>query len=572
MMCFGISIFLDRYAFFVFMHKNIDQEEKMKQQNKRIITVFLCLGLWLSCWSMAAAANNQQVEEAITDTAAYLQRTVSNPVVSSIGGEWSVLGLARSGQTVPQSYYDTYYNNLVNTLKENDGVLHDKKYTEYSRVILALTAIGKDSSNVGGYNLLEKLGDYDKVVWQGINGPIFALLALDSHNYSIPTCEEAKTQATRELYIKAILDQQLADGGFALSGNQADPDITGMALQALAKYQNREDVKTATEKALTCLSNLQDETGGYTSWGDANLESAVQVLVALCELDIDVDDSRFVKNGKTLVDNVLSYYQKGNGFVHTASGEGSSGMSTEQGFYALVALQRVTAGKTSLYDMTDVALSVGTTDENNANGLTGKHDDVKEMPIVAAGKTFTDIQNHPNQTAIEALAARNIINGMTETTFLPEQTMTRAEFAAIITRGLGLSEKATNTFADIQANTWYAGYIGTANTYGIVKGVSANQFAPNATITKEEAATMIARAANLCGMDMTMTAAETRDMLAQFEDYTTVSDWAQDALAFCYQNNILSQTDLTIAPKTAIKRCEIAEMLYRMLDQAQLLS
>ena len=83
---------------------------------------------------------------------------------------------------------------------------------------------------------------------------------------------------------------------------------------------------------------------------------------------------------------------------------------------------------------------------------------------------------------------------------------------------------------------------------------------------------MIARAANLCGMDMTMTAAETRDMLAQFEDYTTVSDWAQDALAFCYQNNILSQTDLTIAPKTAIKRCEIAEMLYRMLDQAQLLS
>lgn len=125
------------------------------------------------------------------------------------------------------------------------GVLHEKKYTEYSRLIVALSSIGMDARNVAGYDLTYALGDYDKTIWQGMNGLIWALIALDSRNYPVPQNKEAKTQAIRQMYIDRILDCQLADGGWSLFGGTeaastgdgvSDPDITGMALQALAKY------------------------------------------------------------------------------------------------------------------------------------------------------------------------------------------------------------------------------------------------------------------------------------------------------------------------------------------------
>lgn len=133
-------------------------------------------------------------------------------------------------------------------------MLHEKKYTEYSRVILGLTAAGYDPTDVAGYDLTMALGDFDKTIWQGINGPIFALIALDCGNYVIPRNPEAVTQATRDMYVDEILRRQLSDGGFSLLGGsvsataadeESDPDITAMALQALAKYRNRDDVTGA---------------------------------------------------------------------------------------------------------------------------------------------------------------------------------------------------------------------------------------------------------------------------------------------------------------------------------------
>ena len=143
-------------------------------------------------------------------------------------------------------------------------MLHERKYTEYSRVILALTAIGRDPSKVAGYNLLMPLGDFEKTIWQGLNGPIWALIALDSGNYEIPKNPAAKTQATRQLYIDEILNSQMKGGGWSLTGTgDSDVDISAMALQALAKYQDQKAVKTATDKALTYLSKVQDSKGGY---------------------------------------------------------------------------------------------------------------------------------------------------------------------------------------------------------------------------------------------------------------------------------------------------------------------
>lgn len=528
-------------------------------------------------------------KSALEDTASYVYRTAPAPQVGSVGGEWAILGLARSGYEIPRKYYQDYYDDVVQYVKNCGGVLHEKKYTEYSRLTVALTSIGADPFDVGGYNLLTPLGDFEKTIWQGINGPIWALIALDSGNYPMPQNPSAITQATRQMYVDEILSRQLPDGGFSLLGGTdaaaageevSDPDITGMALQALAKYQDQEKVRKVTDEALLCLSKMQKNDGGFASWGTSNSESCAQVIVALTELGISLDDSRFVKNSKTLIDNLLTFYQKGKGFLHTLDGSGSNQMATEQAFYGLVAAERAATGKDSLYRMGDAAVMI-LQDRNSQNttngeagepaeGLPGKNSDVTKQKLVFPGKTFPDISGYKNQLAIEALAARNIIDGKTANAFMPDTTMTRAEFSTIVTKALGLDPAATDRFPDVSGPAWYAPYVGTASSYGIINGNTDGSFNPQAQITKQEAAVMVIRAAELCGMDISIDAMTVRDVLSQFPDYVTVAEWAKSSMAYCYEKDILSQDEIEIRPAAPIKRGDIAEMLFRMLTAAEL--
>ena len=268
----------------------------------------------------------------------------------TFGSEWLVIALARSGRDVPDSYYDS----VVKAVQSAKGQLSDKKSTEYARTILALTAIGKDPTDVGSYDLLARLADMDDVTYQGINGAIFALLALDSGKYDVPAAAEGGTQTTRDGLVAYILAQQLSDGGWALSGTSADPDVTAMALQALAPYRTGDEtVDAAVDKGVQLLSDMQLSDGGYSSWGTLNSESCAQVLIALATLGIDpVSDSRFVKNGLTVLDALLAYAVSG-GFRHTVDGEADA-IATEQALCALTAYARLLDGKTALYDMTDV--------------------------------------------------------------------------------------------------------------------------------------------------------------------------------------------------------------------------
>ena len=289
----------------------------------------------------------------------------SAPIVGSIGGEWLALGLARSGRSVPAGYYD----NVVQYVKANVNAnerLHNSKSTDNSRVILALTAIGKDPTNVGGHNLLKGLDSMSYINKQGINGPVFALIALDSHNY--PTFGEV----TRDVLIDRILSEQVkADGGWALGGadeEASDVDVTAMTIQALAPYyKTNAKVKTAVDKGLTWLSAHQQEDGGFASWGAVNSESCAQVIVALAALGIDpLTDSRFIKNGITALDALCGYYTQddtlGKGFAHVKQSSGGyvggayNQMATEQAYYALNAYYRFAKSQNRLYDMTDVCI------------------------------------------------------------------------------------------------------------------------------------------------------------------------------------------------------------------------
>lgn len=302
-------------------------------------------------------------DEAYAGAKAYIQSAVSAPVVSYLFGEWAVLGQARAKVPLSEAYIAAYYEKVVAYVQKNmgaDGVLVDPEsrnptVTDNERIILALTAIGKDPANVGGKNLLTALQNRDimKVTDTSntdINGLVMGLLALNSRNYTSDT----------SWLVQAVLEQQNKDGSWSASADTkpvGDVDMTAMALQALAPYYKdggNETVNTAVEKALNWLS------GKYRSGYDSS-ESCAQVVIALSALNLDANtDARFTKTveGKTLsvLGNLLQYRVAENGgFKHQFADKAVNEMATEQALCAMAAYARFTEKANALYDMTDAA-------------------------------------------------------------------------------------------------------------------------------------------------------------------------------------------------------------------------
>ena len=298
--------------------------------------------------------------------------------------DWLVFGMGRSGYPDDYSAFQAVVDEKVTSRYREIGGMDKQKSTEWQRTALAVLAAGGDPTDVGEdpdgepINLIAD-GVFDmknglSLGRQGINGWIFGLLTLDSLRYQVP---QGATQ-TRDGIITEILKRQLKDGGFALKADSkeetSDVDLTAMAIQALAPYYNSEQtytyermgekvtqtVRATVDEALECLSGRQQEDGGFVSMGSANSESCSQVITALCALGIDpAKDSRFVKDGSTVIDALMSFQMDDGGFLHSreydeenpeADPEESNLMAGGQAYYALTALCRYYAGLRSLYD------------------------------------------------------------------------------------------------------------------------------------------------------------------------------------------------------------------------------
>lgn len=287
---------------------------------KRFLALILALSLLLTaCGGGEEKWNANALAE---QTAALLLEKNPEPIPGPLGGEWLVLGMCRLGYDLPEGWIDGYRQKLERYVTDCGGILHDRKYTEYSRVILTVTAMGGDARNVAGYDLTAPLEDYEQTIFQGVNGAIYALLALDSGNYG--------SEAIRERYIAHILEKELPDGGWCMMGDVPEADVTAMALQALAKYRDREDVGAAVERGLKVL-----EAAEYTT-----SEAVSQTIVALCELGMPADEK---------VKLLLTYQTEAGDFRHVMDGDADV-LSTEQAFYALVSASLQLSGK-SLYRM-----------------------------------------------------------------------------------------------------------------------------------------------------------------------------------------------------------------------------
>ena len=324
--------------------------------------------------------NNTDWQEVMPKTEAYLlnQAKDNAPVVNSTYGEWMVLGLARSGVDADSDFFDDYYLNVVSHVKENmdeNGRLHPSKSTENSRLILALTALGYDVTDVGGYNLLKGLTDKDYVPKQGINGPVWALIALDSGDYDIPANADSTKQVTREWLVEYILEKQLPGGGWGL--DDTPDDMTPMAVQALAPYYDSDStVKQAVDKAIGIMDEMLQNA--------PSPETSAQIIVALSALE---------KDSSAAMKQMLKYSLEDGSFAHE---QGTNQMATEQAFYALVAYDRFQNGENALYDMSDVEKQTdvpGKPSEGGSNKPSGDKTEEKKEEIEVTFRLIGDSQH-----------------------------------------------------------------------------------------------------------------------------------------------------------------------------------
>lgn len=296
------------------------------------------------------------------DTASFMQKL--SETTDSSETQWYIISLSKYGKDV-----SAVKNSMI---KSAEKLYQTKsKATDFQRTALALYACGLNPENINGKNLLsDGVYNSENVNKQGINAYVYALLSLDCANANVP--DDAKYD--REYFIKKIIGLQLSDGGFTLMGQSADTDVTAMCIQALAPYKSDKSVSESIDKALNVLSKKQNEKGGYSSFGTVNSESVSQVISALVSLGIDVQtDSRFIKSGNTLIDNLISFKNSDGGFAHNENGK-SNNIACYQALNSLVDLYKyMSKGNTEIFEFEDTKNNTDNknskqNEENSASG------------------------------------------------------------------------------------------------------------------------------------------------------------------------------------------------------------
>ncbi|NRF96245.1 S-layer homology domain-containing protein [Paenibacillus frigoriresistens] len=381
--------------------------------------------------------------------------------------DWSAYAMSKAGAAVPTNYLSS----VEAKLKENGSTI--RNVTDYERLALSVQAAGGNPESIGGYNLIERIYNNERMEVQGSNGPIYALLALNSGTYRIPS--DAKWPA--EKLLQWILDAQNAEGSWPLSkGETGNPDLTAAALSALAPYKEQALVKTAIDKAVRWLGSVQSEDGGFALDGVENAESTAQVIWGLSISGTDPVNSPYFKSGSS---NMLAYLlglQLSSGaFPHQRGGE-SEVMATEQALMAMGAYQSFLnpANQSHAFNAPDAS--------------TPSYADQADIAFWA--KPF--VQKASIYKIMEG-------TGGAEPMFEPKKPITRIQFAVMLLRILGEAPSAEGKtdYVDVAPDSWYAGYVAKAVTKGITDGVSVDHFAPEAVITRQEMAIMLSRSLHL---------------------------------------------------------------------------
>ncbi|KQO17566.1 S-layer homology domain-containing protein [Paenibacillus sp. Leaf72] len=198
---------------------------------------------------------------------------------------------------------------------------------------------------------------------------------------------------------------------------------------------------------------------------------------------------------------------------------------------------------------------------------------ISTYSIIWNSKKFADVQGHWSQNDVNNMASRLIVDGVTATTFQPDQDITRAEFLAIVVRALGLkSVEKINLPQDVKSSDWYASVVQTALAYQLVQGFEDNTFRPDQTITRQEGAVILSRTMAITSLASTVTDAEANHALSSFEDSQQVSGWAKKAVALMVINNIMQGHNQHLTAASHLSRAQTAAIVTRFLQQAMLIN
>lgn len=530
--------------------------------------------------------------------------------------EWGVMDMGAYQQTNPNGVKLTdkarqiYINEAIQSLTGNyvdEAVIF--------KAILALSSQGIDPrelhsmSSKTPVDAVELLHQADKStsLWKAP----YNLMVYKLGDYG--TEEEVNT------LLNAVLSSQSENGSWNEFGTI---DTTANAVAALAMYQDDERAAAALEKGINYLSSIQMENGSFgaekgSMWAVSNANSTALVIVGLCAAGVNPDtDPRFVKNGNSAVDGLLTFALADNsGFGYTDN-ERINEMSTEQAFRALIAYDQMfrTNQAYNVYDFSAVELapaSMALIDNGDGSyEIALKQPALVELPagkpgqVVVVENEFGDkklikksyvendqiralidgeiVEDQSNLTirvedrskafadvkgdewfaqAVTFTAARELFKGVNGTDFAPELPLDRA-MAVTVLRSLedGQADQQAG-FVDVQEGDWFAASVNWAKANGITDGVDAEHFAPEAQLTRQELALMLYRYAELCGMDMTG-----RADLSGYTDCAEVDDWAAEAMEWAVHNGLMAGVgNNELAPTVVVTRAQAAQMMMKLV-------
>lgn len=342
----------------------------MKNFSKMFILIFVIIFAVAGCFP--ASAENVSTEKLIESILDYnLKETSSTSVQDWIDGylaenadagtEWYIIALSNYGK------YDfsSYKKALNSYLSENEIGSASSRL----KFAIALIAIGdKDSHYITDF-LENSVGE------QGIMSFVFGLHILNN-GYS---CKKYSVKTLTD----ELISLQSADGGWSLTGQSGDVDVTAMTVQVLApQYRSNKTVKAATDKAISFLASRQNADGTYSSYGVSNPESIAQVIIALSSLGINAEkDTRFIKNSINLFD-ALDGFRSGNGGYCHQKGRETSSTATVQVFCSAVAFKKMKDSGSPFYIFSE---------KNNQPTTTVKKTDVTETEPSLQETTLTSL-------------------------------------------------------------------------------------------------------------------------------------------------------------------------------------
>jgi uncharacterized repeat protein (TIGR02543 family) len=188
--------------------------------------------------------------------------------------------------------------------------------------------------------------------------------------------------------------------------------------------------------------------------------------------------------------------------------------------------------------------------------------------------TFKDVEGHWAKDSVNDMGSRLVVNGVGNDLYNPDEDMTRAEFAAIMMRGLGLKPvDGKSAFADVKASDWYYSAVLTAYDYKLIEGFEDGSFRPQEKITREQAMLILSKAMAITGLQEKLAAKDSYELLKPYADAANVSDWAKAGVAASLEAGVVSGRGADeLAPKANITRAEVAAIVQRILKASDLIN